>query len=40
MAFQAYLGTIGEVEDVAGVVSYLAGPDGKWVTGMFVYFFS
>jgi NAD(P)-dependent dehydrogenase (short-subunit alcohol dehydrogenase family) len=27
------LGRLGEPEDVAGIVSYLAGPDGQWVTG-------
>ncbi|MEV4145894.1 SDR family oxidoreductase [Amycolatopsis sp. NPDC049691] len=27
------LGRIGEPEDVAGVVAFLAGPDGRWITG-------
>ncbi|WP_410632972.1 SDR family oxidoreductase [Amycolatopsis sp. cmx-4-83] len=27
------LGRIGEPEDVAGVVGFLTGPDGRWVTG-------
>ena len=27
------LGRVGRPEDVAGVVSYLAGPDSKFVTG-------
>jgi hypothetical protein len=27
------LGKLGKAEDIAGIVSYLAGPDGQWVTG-------
>lgn len=27
------LGRIGEPEDISGVVSFLAGPDGAWVNG-------
>lgn len=27
------LGRIGEPEDVVGIVSFLVGPDGGWVSG-------
>jgi 3-oxoacyl-[acyl-carrier protein] reductase len=31
------LGRLGRPEDVAGVVSFLAGPAGRWVNGQVVY---
>jgi 3-oxoacyl-[acyl-carrier protein] reductase len=31
------LGRLGRPEDVAGVVSFLAGPAGRWVNGQIVY---
>jgi 3-oxoacyl-[acyl-carrier protein] reductase len=31
------LGRLGRPEDVAGIVSFLAGPDGRWVNGQVVY---
>ena len=31
IAAMAPLGRIGEPEDISGVVSFLAGPDGKWI---------
>jgi 3-oxoacyl-[acyl-carrier protein] reductase len=31
------LGRLGRPEDVAGVVSFLAGPNGRWVNGQVVY---
>ena len=31
------LGRLGRPEDVAGVVSFLAGPDGRWVNGQVIY---
>ncbi|TMQ94172.1 SDR family oxidoreductase [Actinomadura soli] len=31
-AFTA-LGRLGTPEDIAGVVAFLAGPDGRWITG-------
>jgi 3-oxoacyl-[acyl-carrier protein] reductase len=31
------LGRLGRPEDVAGVVSFLAGPTGRWVNGQVVY---
>lgn len=33
MARQPPLERLGQVEDIAGVVSFLAGPDGGWVNG-------
>jgi 3-oxoacyl-[acyl-carrier protein] reductase len=30
------LGRLGQSEDVAGVVSFLVGPDGGWVNGQVV----
>ena len=33
MAKMAPLGRIGEVDDISGVVSFLAGKDGGWVSG-------
>lgn len=30
------LGRLGEPDDVAGVVSFLAGPDGRWVNGQVI----
>jgi 3-oxoacyl-[acyl-carrier protein] reductase len=33
MAKMAPLERIGQVDDIAGVVSFLAGPDGSWVNG-------
>jgi 3-oxoacyl-[acyl-carrier protein] reductase len=32
-AAQAALGRLGTPEDVADVVAFLAGPDGRWITG-------
>jgi len=31
------LGRLGRPEDIAGVVSFLAGPAGRWVNGQVVY---
>jgi 3-oxoacyl-[acyl-carrier protein] reductase len=31
------LGRLGRPDDIAGVVSFLAGPDGRWVNGQVVY---
>ena len=33
IAQQAPLGRLGQPDDIAGVVSFLAGPDGGWVNG-------
>ena len=33
IANSAPLGRLGQTEDIAGVVSFLAGPDGGWVNG-------
>ena len=33
IARMAPLGRIGEVEDIVGVVSFLAGKDGSWING-------
>ena len=30
------MGRLGEVPDIANVVSFLAGPDSAWVTGQIV----
>lgn len=35
-AKQAALGRIGEVEDIAAVVAFLASDDGRWVTGQVI----
>jgi 3-oxoacyl-[acyl-carrier protein] reductase len=32
-ASQAPLERLGETADIAGVVSFLAGPDGAWING-------
>jgi 3-oxoacyl-[acyl-carrier protein] reductase len=31
------LGRLGQPDDIAGVVSFLAGPAGRWVNGQVVY---
>jgi len=31
------LGRLGRPDDIAGVVSFLAGPDGRWVNGQVIY---
>jgi 3-oxoacyl-[acyl-carrier protein] reductase len=31
------LGRLGSPDDIAGVVSFLVGPDGRWVNGQVVY---
>jgi 3-oxoacyl-[acyl-carrier protein] reductase len=33
---QTSLGRLGEPEDIAAVVAFLAGPDGRWMTGQLV----
>jgi 3-oxoacyl-[acyl-carrier protein] reductase len=32
----APLGRLGEVEDVVGIVSLLAGPEGGWINGQVI----
>ncbi len=32
----APLGRIGEVEDIVGIVSFLAGPEGGWINGQVI----
>jgi 3-oxoacyl-[acyl-carrier protein] reductase len=32
----AALGRLGEVEDIVGIVSLLAGPEGGWINGQVI----
>ncbi len=36
LAKAAALGRVGEADDIAGVVAFLASPDGGWVTGQLI----
>ena len=37
LAAMAPLGRLGHPDDIAGVVSFLVGPDGRWVNGQVIY---
>ena len=37
MAQMAALGRIGNVEDIADVVSFLASDDARWITGQTIH---
>jgi 3-oxoacyl-[acyl-carrier protein] reductase len=37
LAASAPLGRLGSPDDIAGVVSFLAGPFGRWINGQVVY---